>query len=293
MSGSGGERRALLKRGPGPKLHDRRATVTLVSFLCDQEDKQLLLPQIFLSNMHVLTQSDADALNRASAHNILFARRKSGWVNRVVLVEILQLLARCLGDTLKTHRVVLSMDTFAAHLHVDVIRAACSLGLLLMFIPASMTGWLQPLDVAVFGKYKDWVVRELEQKALTMPEGVPSRVEALGVYAAGISAVLEAQSWSRAFDLAGLRGQFGVSRELLSRLGMDAPPTVPAVLPSAAELMALYPRRASIPVDALFQGVVQLSRPRSRLLRLPPAARLPPAPAPPPSSPAPKKPRTM
>lgn len=279
--------KSLLRHGRGGTLNDRRSSVTLVSFVCDSEEVQPLLPQVFLSNEHVLTKVDVKVLNSSSARNVLFSRRKSGWVNNSTLVETLTLLATCIGSFVRTHRVILFMDTCPAHLHVSVVQSCCRFGFLLMYIPASMTGWLQPLDVAVFGKYKEWVARELERKRVAAPEGLLSRVEVLGTYGAGVRAVMESQTWRRAFELTGLRGQSDISKRLLERLSFDAPPWVPATLPSAADLVAVYPRGANIPVDELFEGVLRLCmpqpRPRVRLrvkCKLPPA--LPP-PAPPPA----------
>ena len=179
------------------------------------------------------------------------------------------------------------MDTFRAHLHVNVLRTCSRLGLLLMFIPAEMTGWLQPLDVAVFGKYKDWVVRQLARRRITA--GSLSRVQVLTVYAEGIRAVIDGRSWQGAFEVTGLRSQTNLSKQLLARLECEAPPVVPPALPSAVDLLAVYPRRAIVPVDEVFAGVLRMASARPQpLFVLPRRARLtavgvPPPPLPPPA----------
>jgi hypothetical protein len=269
------ERKALLRTGDGSSLASRRSAVSLVSFLADSVEIQKLLPHVFLSNKRILTQADARELNAVAASNVLFARRKSGWVNSATMIEILRLLARCLSTVLATHRVVLCLDTYRAHSHVSVVKECTRLGFFFFLIPASLTGWLQPLDVAVFKPYKDWVARELERMRLAAAAGVkPSTVQVLAAYAAGIPAVLESQAWGKAFDLAGLRGQSRISNALLQRLGCEAPVVVPATLPTAADLQAVYPRRSNIPVDDLFELVVRATMPPRPILLLPKRARL-------------------
>lgn len=268
------DRRSVLRRGAGSSLRDRRSAVSLIAFLADSEEVQRLLPQIFLSNERILTQADVEELNASSAQNVVFARRRSSWVNSGTMVEIIEVLAKSLGAFASTHRIVLCMDAFRAHLHSSVIQACNRLGFLLFFIPASMTAWLQPLDLVVFKKYKDWVAQELERKKASAPAGALAKVEVLCAYAEGVRAVLESQPWGRAFDLAGLRGQSKASEELLKRLGCDGPFAISPELPSAADLVAVYPRRASIPVDDLFALALRLSTPQPRVLVLPERARL-------------------
>ena len=265
--------KSLRRRGPGLSLAERRSAITLVSFLADKPEYQHLLPHVFLSNMHILSEKEAQDLNETTPENTLFVRQTSGWVNFSILVDILKVLAIYLDGIMDTHRVVLCMDTYKSHLHVDVIRQCTDLGFLLHFIPASLTAWLQPLDVVVFKKYKDWIARETERSRVSSPTGRLSKVEVFRVCAAGVHAVMEGEPWGRAFELAGLRGQVGIAAELSKRLGFDGPVSVPPALPSAADLMAVYPRRLNIPVDDLFELPVRLSRARPQLV-LPKRARL-------------------
>jgi hypothetical protein len=287
-----GERKRLLRRGPGLSLTERRSALTLVSFLADKAEFQHLLPQVFLSNEHVITKAEAEALNESTPENTLFIRKLSSWVNRETLVQILRLLATYLGRVVGTRRIVLSMDTYKAHLHVAVVRECARLGFLLHFVPASMTKWLQPLDVVVFKKYKDWIASETERKRALAPAGRLSKVEVFGLCAAGVRAVMEGEPWGAAFELAGVRGQAGISAELQQRIGWGGPVSIPADFPSAADLVAVFPRRSTVPVDELFELVVRTSAPVPPLLRLPKRARLtvktrPSPPLPPPASPPP------
>ena len=213
-------------------------------------------------------------MNESTPDNTLFIRRRSSWVNHKTLIQILHLLATYLGRVVCTHRIVLPMDTYKAHLHVAVARECARLGFLLHFVPASMTKWLQPLDAVVFKKYKDWIASETERKRALAPSGRLSKVEVFSVCAAGVPAVMEGEPWGAAFELAGMRGQAGISAELLHRLGCDGPVSISAGFPSAADLVAVFPRRSTIPVDELFDLVVRTSAPQPPVLRLPKRARL-------------------
>lgn len=271
--GDRGEVKSLLRRGGGVTLRDQRSAVTLVAFLTEVEEIQRQLPQIFVSNEHILSQSEVDELSATSARNVLFARRQSSWVNSGLMIEILEVLARSLGPVMSSHRVALCMDTYRAHLNINVVRACSRLGFFLFYIPASMTGWLQPLDVLAFKKYKEWVSEAIQRARVSAPEGKLSNLEVMRVLAQGIQAVLESQSWSAAFKLTGLRGQDGCSKQLLKQIGCEGPISVRSGLPSATDLLATYPRRSSIPVDELF-SLAWRCAPPATLLVLPKRARL-------------------
>jgi hypothetical protein len=273
-----GRRKTILRRGPGQSLGLRRSAVSLVSFICDEASLQPSLPQVFISNEHVLTKADMQNLNSACARNVFFIRRNSSWVNVAMLLEILELLRRSLGQLTRTHSIVLHMDACRTHLHPSIVKACTRAGIYLMYIPASTTGWLQPLDVCVFSRYKDWVARELEQRRLATATGSLSRADVLDVYARGIPAVMHAHGWARAFELTGLKGQGNLSEELKKRLQWSAEDQVPSSLPSLTDLQNIYPAGAQVPIQELFELAVQREMdaglPRITL-RLPSRARLP------------------
>jgi hypothetical protein len=271
---AGEERKRLLRDAPGPSLGEKRTALSLVAFLGEQAEFQGLLPQVFLSNEHLLTEAEVDELNLATADNVFFVRRKSSWVNNEILVKILRLLKASLGKVADTHRIVLSMDVYKAHLHVNVVRECAELGFFLHFVPASLTKWLQPLDIVVFKRYKEWVATETEKLRVLAPGGRLSKAQVFSLYAEGVHAVLEGEPWTKAFELAGLMGQTGTSTELLNRLGCYGPVCVPKSFPSAVDLLAVYPRRSRIPVDDLFSLVVRTALPQPAVLVLPKRARL-------------------
>ena len=272
-------RRAILRQGPRPSLSMRRSAVSLVALVCDDDLIQPLLPQVFISNEHVLSAADVAELSSTCPGNAFVARRRSSWVNAPVFCEIIGLLAASLGQVIRSFTVVLCMDTCKAHLHTSVLAACADAGIFIMYVPALTTGWLQPLDVCVFSRYKLWVVRELERLRLATPTGSLPRAAVLGAYCRGIRSVLEAQSWARAFAVTGLSGQGNLSAELRKRLQWDAAEQVPSTLPPLSDLQSVYPRNFHIPVEELFALPLRREARRlldpSRMLRLPRRARLP------------------
>lgn len=273
-------RRVLLQVGNGPDLKTKRAAVTLIAFACDDDAVQRILPQVFVANEHVVTKGDIDTMLGRCKDNVVVLRRKSSWVNAEFMVELIQMLAKCLGEYLQSHHVVFHMDAFRAHLHLSVLDACSDAGMHLLVIPASATAWLQPLDVYVFCKFKDWVTREVERQRLCSASGQPSRPQVLEVYRRAVDEVIRARSWARAFDLCGLRGQGNVSGRLMGRLGLTASPAIGCDLPSLMDLQAVFPSGTDIPIEAIFRKVLAKTVAKvGPVLRLPSSARLPRAPA--------------
>jgi hypothetical protein len=151
------------------------------------------------------------------------------------------------------------------------------LGIFLHFVPASTTGWLQPLDVAVFAKFKGWVVREVERQRLVAPSGLLSRKQVLATYVRGVSEVLQAHNWTRSFELTGLRGQDRISKRLMARMRMAAPPVLSDALPLLSAFKLVFPANRDVPVEELFEVLMAKVR-QATLLRLPVRAKLPRAP---------------
>ena len=272
-------RRTILRKGPRPSLSMRRSAGSLVALVCDDELIQPLLPQVFISNKHVLSAADVAEMNSTWPSNVLVTQRKSSWVNASLLCEIIGLLAVSLGEVIRSCIVVLCMDTFKAHLHTSVLAACTEAGIFIMYVPALTTGWLQPLDVCVFSRYKLWVVRELERLRLATPTGSLPRAAVLAAYCRGIRSVLEAQSWAHAFAFTGLSGQGSLSAELRKRLQWNAAEHVPSTLPPLSDLQSVYPRNSHIPVEELFALSLRREARRlldpARMLRLRRRARLP------------------
>lgn len=267
-------RRRLLREGRGPDLGTRRAAVTLVAFACDDAHVQKLLPQIFVVNRRVVTAEDVVEFDDRCTGNILIVRRESSWVTADFMVEVIRALAACLTEVCTTHQVVLHLDACRAHCHVKVLKARSLAGIFVHFVPAGTTAWLQPLDVAVFSRFKGWVVREVERRRLAAASGILSRPAMLDIYRQAVVAVIQARSWANAFELTGLVGQGMLSQRLLEHMNLVSAPMIGDGLPTYADLVAIFPAGMNIPIEELFETALVQERSR-RALRLPISARLP------------------
>ena len=269
------KRRRLLRQGGGPPLKMRRSAVTLVAFACDDRRLQKVLPQVFVVNEHVVAKAVVAELSERWPGNLHVLRRKSSWVNSAVAVEVVNSLAASLQDVLRSHLVILHIDAYGAHIQPEFLKACAKVGIIAHLIPASMTPWLQPLDVAVFSKLKGWVVSEVERQRLAAPSGCLSATEMLEIYRRAVQEVLQESDWRSAFLHTGLRGQHGVSGRLLARLGYTSPPEISSNLPSYTDLQVIFPAGRNIPIEELFEAAIA-KRKASEALRLPLRARLPP-----------------
>lgn len=267
-------RRQLLREGREPDLKTRRAAVSLIAIACDAKEVQPKLPHIFLVNERVVTKADVSGIASRCRGHVCILRRKSSWVDAKLMVVVINKLAAALEAELSTHRVVLHFDTCSAHLHPEVLKACSQFGIFAHVVAASMTGWLQPLDVAVFSKFKGWVVREVERQRLASATGSVSRPAVLDIYRQAVQAIIQQGDWGRAFDMTGLRSQTHLSKKLLDRLGLRLPPVIPSTLPNFEDFQVIFPTGKSIPIAEVLE--VALARDlRMRLLRLPSRAKLP------------------
>lgn len=269
-------RRALLRQGDGADLQTRRSAVTLVSFVCDDELVQHKLPQVLITNEHVVTKSDVEAAASKCSGNVLIIRRKSSWVNASVAVELINALAKSLREELRSRHVILHLDTVGSHTHASVLEACGRAGIHVHFVPAKTTALLQPLDVAVFSVFKGWVVREVERQRLASASGVLTKQQVLDIYRRGVDEVIRCRSWTHAFEHTGLRGQQNLSRSLMERLHIASPPTISSDLPKNEDFEIIFPRGKDIPLQQLFAtALANEEQKRKSALPPPRLARLP------------------
>lgn len=269
----------MVREGQGPDLQTKRAAVTLVAMICDDARLQKVLPQIFVLNERIMSQADFNEVAGKCEDNVFMIRRKSSWVNADLMVQIIELLRKCLKSELVNRHTILRMDTCPAHMKPSVLRACADLGVHVHFVPALTTSWLQPLDVLAFAPLKSWISRDMEQRRLACESGILSKLDVLDLWRRAVDAVLRFREWGNAFDLCGLRGQGLLSKRLMARLRYSMPPVVANGLPSLGDLQATFPAGTNIPIDALFEAAMSKEvGPRRVMLRLPASATLPQAP---------------
>ena len=120
--------------------------------ICDDTAVQPLLPQMIIGNEHILRVTDMQTLEPETAANIYIVRAKSSWIT----AELFMLLLQTLGKTLRQNEVakkpILLLDGSPVHLTPAVWRTAKRYGIFLCFVPATLTWFVQPLDVTVIRK---------------------------------------------------------------------------------------------------------------------------------------------
>ncbi len=271
----------LEKKQPAP-LSKQRSACSLVAFATDDAEVARCLPQILVMNKRLLNQRQEARLRAAASRTpwLHIWVRDSAWVNAKALCEIVRTLGRCLAPVQPYAHCVLVMDCCPAHVCTPVLGAAATSGIALTYVPASMTDVMQPLDVYIFAMLKMKLRRAMEARYLASPDGTASNVEVLESLIDVLRTTLHGQAWPGAFRGCGFgSSQVGLGKRLLRALNWPEShtPVVSSDLPSLQELMVIWPKRKSIPIDWLFY----LAR-----RHVPPAPPVAP-PLPPPAHPAP------
>ena len=231
----------------------RRSAVTLAAFVSDNDEVNQALPQIIVEAEHVIQAWMTPLLMNDRTDSIFVIRRKSAWLRSDVVVNIINVLGEALKPFGKTCRFVLMLDAAKIHLSKKVVQACTRHGIYLMYVPASMTSLLQPLDTHVFSLYKRYIRREYEEALVNSDSGEISTFAFLKILIAAIENIIQARSWKNAFLQTGFGNQQqGISRSVKMKLELEAVPLIQASLPSLEELHAIYPSNVEPVVDCLF-----------------------------------------
>ena len=134
-----------------------RGCFTHIAMICDDASLQPRLPQVFMGSEHIFPQKVMEAARRDVAKNILLWRRKSAWVTKSTMLEVVQALAAALGVELKRRRVMLLLDACRIHMGTGFLRACATRGILVHYVPASLTWLMQPLDTHAFSRFKAFI----------------------------------------------------------------------------------------------------------------------------------------
>ena len=251
-----------------------RGCFTLVALICDDPSLQPLLPQVLLGNEHIFQQRVVQQLRPTLAENIHVWRRSSAWANRHTMVEVVQLLSRALGSTLRSRRVMLLLDACYIHMGSGFLRACARRGILVQYVPAKLTWLLQPLDTHAFARFKIFVGCEYRMEV--MRRGRCELAAMVRIVARAVRKILQGVAWSYAFDGNGFgKGQSKVRRTVLQALERDTAVGASSQLPTLSQFACLFPRRTTLPLADL------LSFHREVPVRVPAAVAAAASPAPP------------
>ena len=231
----------------------RRSAVTLAAFLSDHDEVNKALPQVIVGAEHVIQAWMTPILMNGRTDSIFVLRRKSAWLRSDVVVNLINVLGEALKPFASTCRFVLMLDAAKIHLSKKVVQACTRHSIYLMYVPASMTSLLQPLDTHVFSLYKRFLVGAYEEALVNSTSGEVSTLSFLKILIAAVENVIQSRSWKNAFLQTGFGNrQRDLSRSLRTKLQLDALPVLHPSLPTLEELAVIYPSNVEPAVDCLF-----------------------------------------
>ena len=215
--------------------------MTHVALVCNDTLLQPRLPQVLLVAEKILPQKEARDIIPHLPPNIHLWRRKSGWVNIINFIKIVELLAAVLDEHAPGRPRILLMDALPIHCCSEVLDAARQLRVRVVIIPACCTNFLQPLDTHVFSQYKKRI-RRLQQECMLdgANEDLSSRlvVDCVGK---AVRAIFQGKKWAKAFHANGFGGRkFQPSLKLLWKLGLEEAPTLACRLPSYEDFLRFF-----------------------------------------------------
>jgi hypothetical protein len=230
-----------------------KLALTHIVMVCDDYIAQQKLPQLLLVRAASLSAEATRELQATLAPNVIIMRLEKAWVNEMVIKELVVHLRAALLEFKHTHAFILYADAFKAHATSAVWQAYCRAGFHCAIIPASMTWSLQPCDVYVLSMYKLRLVA-LWTRSLSIKGREALRLtEVIRCVNQTVESFLTQMDWSTSFTHLGLVGhQELVSWSLLDKLCVADIIRAPRSLPTLAELQAVFPRRANLPIDDMF-----------------------------------------
>lgn len=218
------------------------------------------MPQVFIGNKRTLTKKVLAAIGADKPAAVTLYAEKSAWNNGSIMVKILALLAAAVAPHAEAFQPILLLDCANCHLTTAVLEEARKLGILLVFVPASATPYLQPLDASGFQAYKAFLRRAYCQLQQNSDDGSVDLVAWIRALMAAQSRFFCSRRWDAAFTSVGA----GAAKydQLSTQLRRQVPDmAVAAGPPSDHDLAALFPRGRA-PLRASF---LSLDQPRRRL----------------------------
>ena len=257
--------RRLKARGLSPRKPVSRAATrtafTYVAVCCDNMEVQAHMPQILIVNKYCYTQaSHARVLLHLPDHIIVW-RRPSAWMNINSVCEVIDILGKYFTSFQSTHHFILGLDAAKVHLNQKVWRRAQKHNIYLFCIPAKVTYALQPLDVYVFSEFKRRLQIICQTHAIEAGNGGATLEHTIMGVLKAVADILMNKCWTHAFSHLGLNGtQDCVSSRLLQQLENQSMPEVAVSMPEYSHLVACFPKRFDIPMDAVFGSVMKVLR---------------------------------
>ena len=187
------------------KRSNTRAHCTLAGFICNREDLQKHMPQVFLpsSKNRPLSRAEQAAFDALEPPLVCWTGT-GGWVNADLMKRLLTALRASIRRVAAGAKILLWMDAASQHVSVDVLNHAARLQIYLLLVPASLTWLCQPLDVYVFARLKAAFRDRHRLHRKTSPTGQLAPAEWIQVTARVVKQVLVDTSWHETFSKLGV-----------------------------------------------------------------------------------------
>ena len=243
----------------------KRGAVTLVAWICDNTTIQPFLPQIVLVNRALMSEEEWQVLFGMLPPNVLVIRRKSGWNTKHEFRQMLKVLVAALRPVLAQDewQLILLLDCVSLHYAASVLEECAKLSVWVVFIPASMTWLVQPLDTHGFLKLKQCLRKMVADTRATL-QGELTCADMILHLAAALRRVFQGTQWAGAFAANGFSpDRRRVSTYICRQLAWPVVPEVPASKPTDAQMRAIFPKKSKPSLPLLWHPFVA---PAKRLL---------------------------
>ena len=251
-------RKRFLDREEPGTLAQRRHNCSLLGFISDNAEAQARLPLIMLLNEHHVPAAAAETIVEELRDNehVIFLRRKSSWNTVDLMVWIMGVLRRRLAAMESFAHFVLLLDCAPVHTHTRVVQAATRNNIVLVFLAASMTASLQPLDIFVFSALKGYI-KDAYERWMLREEGGTRTETFVSEILRTTDEYLFGRTWKSAFRGCGFGNR---QSELANHLRARYPGIIQDGVPGSdlltlQQLQACWPRRKDIPIGWLFSWV--------------------------------------
>ena len=129
----------------------------LVTTVCAANAEERFIPPLLIFPK---TRYQNIFLRGAPAGSLGFSSR-SGWINNEIWLEFLKHFAAQTGVS-KGTPALLIIDNHSSHVNIDAVNFACENGIVLLAIWLHTTHKMQPLDVSVYGPFKNFYDKALD-----------------------------------------------------------------------------------------------------------------------------------
>ena len=221
---------------------------TLLAAICDNVALQKVLPQWRLprTGKAKAFQAPTTAVYQEAGEPLYTSYTTGSWLTQATMVPWLTSLRRAIHSVQPDAHIVLCLDVCSVHTSERVMIHARDLGIRLVFIPASLTWLLQPLDTHIFVIFKRLLRKYMFDALAVKGTSTLSHRDMIRLHSRAIRQTFVEQDFRSRLEGAGFSGDGALLRGPLASIvnGLDLagrPPTVSEL----AEVMNVSADRAA------------------------------------------------